>query len=162
MQKLPRNKDGQFRYQDNTRKQGSNEDSSSKAMLAIDGVGFDWSDMAEEQIQTNMPLMAFSDSECDDLLVKLNQTEFKASTYKRGLDTVEGQLVTYRKNEVLFSEEVAVLKREVACKEIELNVLKNDLEKLKQEKEGIDFKIQKFDNASKSLDKMLGSQITDS
>ncbi|GKB79966.1 putative ribonuclease H-like domain-containing protein [Tanacetum coccineum] len=107
--------------------------------------------MAEEQIQTNMALMAFSDSEvhndksctktclknyetlkkqCDDLIVKLNQTEFKASTYKRALDTVEGQLITYRKNKVLFSEEVAVLKRELACKEYE-------------------------------IDKMLGSQITD-
>ncbi|GJY53944.1 zf-CCHC domain-containing protein [Tanacetum coccineum] len=49
--------------QDNTRKQGNNEDTSSKAMLAIDGVGFDWSDMAKEQVQTNMALMAFSDSE---------------------------------------------------------------------------------------------------
>ncbi|GJV25340.1 hypothetical protein Tco_1378035 [Tanacetum coccineum] len=37
----PRNKDSQFRYQDNTRKQGNNEDTSSKVMLAIDGVGFD-------------------------------------------------------------------------------------------------------------------------
>ncbi|GJV72823.1 putative ribonuclease H-like domain-containing protein [Tanacetum coccineum] len=54
-----RNKDGQFRYQDNTRKQGNNEDTSSKAMLAIDGVGFDWSDMTEEHVQTNMALMAF-------------------------------------------------------------------------------------------------------
>ncbi|GJT32726.1 hypothetical protein Tco_0923145 [Tanacetum coccineum] len=44
-----RNKEGQFKNQDNTRKQGNNEDTSSKAMLAIDGVGFDWSDMAEEQ-----------------------------------------------------------------------------------------------------------------
>ncbi|GJT57463.1 putative ribonuclease H-like domain-containing protein [Tanacetum coccineum] len=35
----------------------------------------------------------------DDLLAKLHQTKFKASTYKRGLDTVEAQLVTYRKNE---------------------------------------------------------------
>ncbi|GKG44926.1 hypothetical protein Tco_0495004, partial [Tanacetum coccineum] len=79
-------------------------------MLAIDGVGFDWSDMAEEQVQTNMALMAFSNSEVytdktcsktclknyetlkkqfDDLLAKLHQTEFKATTYKRGLDTVE-------------------------------------------------------------------------
>ncbi|GJV72520.1 hypothetical protein Tco_1492515 [Tanacetum coccineum] len=101
--RAPRNKDGQFRYQDNARKQGNNEDTSSKAMLAIDGVGFDWSDMAEEQVQTNMALMVFSDSEvyndktctktclknyetlkkqCDDLIVKLNQTEFTASTYK--------------------------------------------------------------------------------
>ncbi|GKD98709.1 hypothetical protein Tco_1382606, partial [Tanacetum coccineum] len=131
---LLRSKDGLSRNQDNTRKQGSNEDTSSKAMLAIDGVGFDWSDTAEEQILTNMALMAFSDSkvhndkpctqtclknyetlkkQCDDLIVKLNQTKFKESTYKRGLDTVEAQLVTYRKNEVHFSEEVAVLKREV-------------------------------------------------
>ncbi|GJR54501.1 hypothetical protein Tco_1405022 [Tanacetum coccineum] len=42
-------KQGQFRYARQHRKQGNNEDTSSKAMLAIDGVGFDWSDMAEEQ-----------------------------------------------------------------------------------------------------------------
>ncbi|GKE30959.1 ribonuclease H-like domain-containing protein [Tanacetum coccineum] len=137
--RAPRNKEGQFRNQDNTRKQGNNEDTSSKEMLAIDGVGFDWSDMAEEQVQTNMALMAFSDSEvyndktCSKTCLKnyetLNQTEFTAATYKRGLATVEEQLITYRKNE--------------------------------QEKEGIEFKIKKFDNASKSLDKLLGSQITD-
>ncbi|GJZ67958.1 putative ribonuclease H-like domain-containing protein [Tanacetum coccineum] len=63
--RAPRSKEGQFRNQDNTKKQGNNEDTSSKAMLAIDGVGFDWSDMAEEQVQTNMALMAFSDSELD-------------------------------------------------------------------------------------------------
>ncbi|GJU37025.1 putative ribonuclease H-like domain-containing protein [Tanacetum coccineum] len=180
--RAPKNKEGQFKYQDNTRKQGKNKDTSSKAMLAIDGVGFDWSDMAEEQIQTNMALMAFSDSEvyndktcsktclknyetlkkqCDDLIFKLNQTEFTAATYKRGLATVEEQLITYRKNEVLFSEEVAVLKREVACKDYEINVLKSEFEKVKQEKEGIEFKIEKFDNASKSLNKLLESQITD-
>ncbi|GKB77284.1 ribonuclease H-like domain-containing protein [Tanacetum coccineum] len=42
------------RNQDNTRKHGNNKDTSSKAMLALDCVGFDWSDMAEEQVQTNM------------------------------------------------------------------------------------------------------------
>ncbi|GKD76884.1 hypothetical protein Tco_1339505 [Tanacetum coccineum] len=138
------------------RKQGNNEDLSSKAMLAIDGVGFDWSNMAEEQVYTNMALMAFSDFEvyndktcsktylknyetlkkkCDDLIVKLNQTEFTATTYKRGLATLEEQLITYRKNDVLFSEEVAVLKREVAYKDYEINVLKSEFEKVKQEKE---------------------------
>ncbi|GJZ28810.1 putative ribonuclease H-like domain-containing protein, partial [Tanacetum coccineum] len=152
--RAPRNKEGLFKYQDNTRKQGNNEDTSSKAMLAIDGVGFDWSDMPEEHVQTNMALIAFSDSE-------LNQTEFTAATYKRGLATVEEQLITYRKNEVLFSEEVAVLKREVACKDYEINMLKSEFEKVKHEKEGIEFKIEKFDKASKDLEKLLGSQITD-
>ncbi|GKB32143.1 putative ribonuclease H-like domain-containing protein, partial [Tanacetum coccineum] len=130
------------RNQDNTRKQGNNEDTSSKAMLAIDGVGFDWSDMAEEQVQTNIALMAFSDSE-------------------EVLAYVEEQLITYRKNKVLFSEEVAVLKREVDCKDYEINVLKSEFEKVKQEKEDIEFKIKKFDNTSKSLNKLLESQITD-
>ncbi|GJS65921.1 ribonuclease H-like domain-containing protein [Tanacetum coccineum] len=177
-----RNKESQFKNQDNTRKHGNNEDTSSKAMLAIDGVGFDWSDMTEEQVQTSMALMAFSDSEiyndktcsktclknyetlkkqCDDLIVKLNQTEITETTYKRGLATVEEQLITYIKNEVLFSEEVAVLKREVACKDYEINVLKSEFKKVKQEKEGIEFMIKKFDKASKDLDKLLGSQITD-
>ncbi|GKE60441.1 hypothetical protein Tco_1510808 [Tanacetum coccineum] len=138
-------KEGQFRNQDNTRKQGNNEDTSSKAMLAIDGIGFDWSDMAEEQVQTNMALMTFSYSEH-------NQSEFTAATYKRGLGTVKEKLITYRKNEVLFSEEVTVLKKEVACKVYEINVLKSEFEKVKQEKEGIEFKIKKFDKASKDLD----------
>ncbi|GJZ48705.1 putative ribonuclease H-like domain-containing protein [Tanacetum coccineum] len=118
--RAPRSKDGQFINQDNTRKQGNNEDTSSNVMLAIDGVGFDWSDMAEEQVQTTMSLMEFSDSEvytdktcsktclknyetlkkqCDDLLVKLNESEFKAATYKRGLATLEDQIITYKKNE---------------------------------------------------------------
>ncbi|GJU04479.1 putative ribonuclease H-like domain-containing protein [Tanacetum coccineum] len=132
--RAPRSKEGQFKNQDNTKKQGTNEDTS-KAMLAIDGVGFDWSDMAEEQVQTNMALMAFSDS--------------------------EAQLVTYKKNEVLFSEEVVVLKREVGIKQYEINTLKTEFEKLKQEKDAIDFKIEKFDKALKDLYQLLGSHITD-
>ncbi|GJU03329.1 hypothetical protein Tco_1113667 [Tanacetum coccineum] len=115
--RVPRSKEGQFRNQDNTRKQGNNEDTYSKAILAIGGVGFDWSDMAEEQVQTNMYLMVFSESEV--------YTDKTSATYKRGLATVEEQLITYRKNEVLFSEEVAVLKREISCKDYEINVLKS-------------------------------------
>ncbi|GJY45236.1 hypothetical protein Tco_0434299 [Tanacetum coccineum] len=140
------------------------------------------SDMAEEQVQTNMALMAFSDSEvytdktcsktclknyetlkkqCDDLLVKLNESKFKAITYKRGLATLEDQIITYKKNEVLFTKEIGVLKREVACKDYEINMLKSKFEKVKQEKDGIEFKIEKFDKASKDLDQLLGSQITE-
>ncbi|GJS40517.1 putative ribonuclease H-like domain-containing protein [Tanacetum coccineum] len=37
------------------------EDASEKAMCAIDGGGFDWSDMAEDEVQANMALMAFSE-----------------------------------------------------------------------------------------------------
>ncbi|GKE10385.1 hypothetical protein Tco_1413936 [Tanacetum coccineum] len=37
----------------------------------------------------------------------------------------------------------------------------SELEKLKQEKESNQLKIENFDNASKSLDKLIGSQISD-
>ncbi|GJU37209.1 putative ribonuclease H-like domain-containing protein [Tanacetum coccineum] len=144
-----RNKGSVQEIQTTLGSKGNNEDTSLKAMLAIDGVGFDWSDMGQKHnFRPNMALMAFLGTS-------------KAATYKRGLATVEEQLITYRKNEVLFSEEVAVLKREVACKDYEINVLKSEFEKVKQEKEGIEFKIEKFDKASKDLDKLLGSQITD-
>ncbi|GKF69006.1 hypothetical protein Tco_0198685 [Tanacetum coccineum] len=39
-------------------------------------------------------------------------------------------------------------------------MLKSKLEKLKQEKESNKLKIEKFENASKSLDKLIKSQIT--
>ncbi|GJZ91191.1 hypothetical protein Tco_0663118 [Tanacetum coccineum] len=46
-------------------------------------------------------------------------------------------------------------------KQYEINTLKAEFEKLKKEKDAIDFKIEKFDKASKDLDQLLGSQITD-
>ncbi|GJY65254.1 hypothetical protein Tco_0467492, partial [Tanacetum coccineum] len=150
--------------------------------LAIDGAGFDWRFMADEEVPTNMALMAFSgfeihnDKTCsktclksfetfktqlDDLRIEFNKSEFNLATYKRGLASVEEQLVFYKKNEVLFCEQLAVLKRDISYKHSEISVLKSELEKLKQEKESNQLKIENFDNASKSLDKLIGSQIPD-
>ncbi|GJW48168.1 hypothetical protein Tco_0079814 [Tanacetum coccineum] len=107
-----------------------------KAMCAIDGAGFDWSDMAEEEIQANMALMAFSDSE-------LHTKEF---SYLEDF-----KIVKYREHEVRFSREIALLKRSVGSKEYQLGLLRTELEKVKQEKEGVDFKIAKFDKSAKDL-----------
>ncbi|GJW74161.1 putative ribonuclease H-like domain-containing protein [Tanacetum coccineum] len=177
--KAPRLKDNRNWNQGNSTKTVMIEDTREKAMCAIDGVGFDWSDMTEEQNQKNMALMAFSDSEANfdkscsrnylknyadlkkqyyNLLDKFNDTAFKASTYKRGLATLEEQIIKYKEHDVRFSEEVAVLKRSVGCKEYELGQLRIEIEKVKQEKEGIDFKIAKFDKFAKDLDEMLESQ----
>nr|GEW06386.1 ribonuclease H-like domain-containing protein [Tanacetum cinerariifolium] len=80
------------------------EDTSSKAMVAIDGAGFNWSYMADDEVPTNMALMAFSDSEAqnsktcsntclksfetlktqyDNLRIEFNKSEFDLATYKR-------------------------------------------------------------------------------
>ncbi|GJU97885.1 putative ribonuclease H-like domain-containing protein [Tanacetum coccineum] len=94
-------------------------------------------------------------------LIEFNKSEFNLATYKRGLASVEEQLVFYKKNEVIFCEQLAVLKRDISYKDSELSMLKSELEKLKQEKESNQLKIENFDNASKSLDKLIGSQIPD-
>ncbi|GKC57958.1 hypothetical protein Tco_1085556, partial [Tanacetum coccineum] len=97
----------------------------------------------------------------DDLLVKLDDTGFKATTYKRGLTTLEDQIVKYREHEVLFFKEIALLKRSVGHKEYKMGLLRDELEKVKQEKEGFEFKIAKFDKSAKDLEQLLASQITD-
>ncbi|GJW79379.1 ribonuclease H-like domain-containing protein [Tanacetum coccineum] len=84
-------------------------------MLAIDGAGFDLSYMADNEVPINMALMTFSDSE-------FNKSEFNLATYKRGLPSVEEQLVFYKKNEVIFCEQLAVLKRDISYKSVCLKI----------------------------------------
>ncbi|GJU59680.1 putative ribonuclease H-like domain-containing protein [Tanacetum coccineum] len=88
----------------------------------ITGMNQDYSRKVYDEVPTNMALMAFSNFE-------FNKSEFNLANYKRGLTSVEYQLVFYKKNE--------------------------------QEKESNQLKIENFDNASKSLDKLIGSQIPD-
>ncbi|GJR99743.1 hypothetical protein Tco_0316252 [Tanacetum coccineum] len=177
-----RKQDSRNWNQDSSKRTINVEDISSKAMLATDGAGFDWSYMEDDEVPTNMALMSFLDSEvhndktCSkpclksfetlktqlgDLRIEFNKYKFNLATYKRGLASVEEQLVFYKKNEVLFCEQIVVLKRDISYKDSEISELKSELEKLKQEKESNQLKIENFDNASKSLDKLIGSQIPD-
>ncbi|GKB59108.1 ribonuclease H-like domain-containing protein, partial [Tanacetum coccineum] len=143
----PRSQENRNRSQDSSRRTVNVEESYSKAMLAIDGTGFDWSYMADEEASTNFALMAFSDSEVqnnktcsktclknfedlkskyDKLRIELNKSESDLDSYKKGLASVEEQLV----------------------------------ERLKKEKEDNQFKINNFENASKSLDQLIENQIS--
>ncbi|GJU03717.1 ribonuclease H-like domain-containing protein [Tanacetum coccineum] len=149
--KGPRNQDSRNRNQDSSRRTVNVEETSSKAMVAIDGAGFDWSYMADDEVPTNIALMAFSDStvhndktcsktclksfetlktQLDDLKIEFNKSEFNLATYKRGLTSVEEQLVFYKKNEVIFYEQLVVLKRDISYKDSKISMLKSELEKL--------------------------------
>nr|GEU95526.1 ribonuclease H-like domain-containing protein [Tanacetum cinerariifolium] len=174
----PRNQESRPRNQDSLRKSVNVEDTSSKAMSAIDGAGFDWSYMADDKAPTNMALMAFSDSKLqnsktcsntcfksfetlktqyDNLRINFNKSEFDLSTYKRGLASVEEQLVFYKKNEVMFCDQIAMLKRDASFRDSKINALNLQIEKLKKEKGSNQIKLENFENASKSLDKLIGS-----
>ncbi|GKB33455.1 putative ribonuclease H-like domain-containing protein, partial [Tanacetum coccineum] len=160
--RAPRSKNNRNWNQGSSSKAVKIEDASEKAMCAIDGAGFDWSDIAEEEIQANMALMAFSYSEVtndksfsksclknyealkkqyDDLLVKLYDTGFKASTYKRGLSILEEQILKYKEHEVLFSEEIALLNRSVGHKEYQMGLLRTEFEKITDKsKKGVGYR----------------------
>ncbi|GKD27742.1 ribonuclease H-like domain-containing protein [Tanacetum coccineum] len=165
----PRNQDSRNKNQDSSRRTVNVEETSFKTMVAIDGAGFDWRYMADDEVTTNMVLMAFSDSEVhndktcskiclknfetlktqlDDLRIEFNKSEFNLANYKKGLTSIDEKLVFYKKNEVIFCEQLVVLKRDILYKDSEISMLKSELEKLK---------IENFDNASKSVDKLIGS-----
>ncbi|GJR09008.1 hypothetical protein Tco_0791660 [Tanacetum coccineum] len=110
----PRNQDNRNRNQESSIRTMNVEETSSKAIVAIDGAGFDWSFMSDEE-----------------------------------------------KNEVMFCDKIAVLKRDTSFKDSKIIALKSEIEKLKKEKESNQIKIDKFENASQSLDKLIGSQISD-
>ncbi|GJY55888.1 putative ribonuclease H-like domain-containing protein [Tanacetum coccineum] len=148
----PRNQDNRNRNQDNSRRTVNVEETSSKAMMAIDGAGLIrglW------QMRKYLPTWLSQTQR-----IEFNKFEFNLATYKRGLTSVEEQLVFYKKNEVMFSDQIDILKRDTSFKDSEINALKSEIEKLKKEKESNQIKINKFENASKCLDKLIGSQIS--
>ncbi|GJT82422.1 hypothetical protein Tco_1056764 [Tanacetum coccineum] len=97
----------------------------------------------------------------DELRIELNQSKFNLANYKRGLASVKELLVFYKKNEGMLCDQIVVLKRDASFNESEINALKIQIERLKKEKKSNQFKIDNFENASKSLDKLIGSQISD-
>ncbi|GJW38668.1 putative ribonuclease H-like domain-containing protein [Tanacetum coccineum] len=145
----PRNQDNINRNQDISRRTVNVEETSSKAMVAIDGAGFDWSYVAYDEVPTNMALIAFQTSE--ELYDKLR------------VASVDEQLVFTKIEWVIFCSNLLFLKKLISSYKDHKLVCddKVELEKLKQEKESNQLKIENFDNASKSLDKLIGSQMPD-
>ncbi|GJZ51958.1 retrovirus-related pol polyprotein from transposon TNT 1-94, partial [Tanacetum coccineum] len=140
----------------------------------------------EEEVPTECALMAKSSSSSDNevyddsfcskscrkntenlnnKIIKLNKELSDCETdlynYKRGLSQVEARLVEFKENEIKFCERIRVLKRDIEVRDNRIENLMNELEVLKKEKESIDFKIEKFGNASKDLDGLLGNQRLD-
>ncbi|GJX34204.1 hypothetical protein Tco_0245761, partial [Tanacetum coccineum] len=74
------------------------------------------------------------------------------------MSILEAQVVKYKESKVLFSEEIALLKRSVGHKDYLMGLVKTELEKVREEKEEFEFKLAKFEKSSKDLDNLLVSQ----
>ncbi|GJU34156.1 ribonuclease H-like domain-containing protein, partial [Tanacetum coccineum] len=102
---------------------------------------------------TNYALMAYSSSSSD--------SELMVVAYKTGLHSVEERLEFYKKNESVYVEKINSLKWDIQVGEITIGELRKKLEIVQKEKYGIQFNVDKFENASKSLNKIIESQIVD-
>ncbi|GJV02905.1 ribonuclease H-like domain-containing protein [Tanacetum coccineum] len=179
-----------LRNQDNKNKESSRrsvpmETSTSTALVSCDGLGgYDWSDQAEEG--PNYALMAFSslspdsevsnDSICskscletvellksqnDQLLKDLKKSKLMVLGYKTGLESVEEKLEVYKANESIYLQDIKGLKFEIHIGEITIRELRKKLEIVQKEKDGIQLNVDKFEHASKSLNKLIECQIVD-
>nr|GEW53788.1 hypothetical protein [Tanacetum cinerariifolium] len=159
-----------------------------KALVAQDGIEYDWSDQAEDG-PSNFALMAYtslgstssssSDFEVSTCLIACLKSyktlkelydnfsnDYKKSqlivgAYKTGLESVEARLVFYKKNDDIFKENIKILKLDIHLRNNALTDLRKKLEKAGKERDEMKITLEKFKNSSKTLNKMLDSQVND-
>nr|GEX30672.1 ribonuclease H-like domain-containing protein [Tanacetum cinerariifolium] len=111
-------------------KQGSKVDEqAAKALMAIDGVGWDWSYM--ENKEDNHALVADEEA----------PTEFALMAKSSSDNEVEARLVEFKNQEIKFCEKIRGLEFKVESKTNRIENITNELEMLKKDKEGLNSKL---------------------
>nr|GEU76273.1 hypothetical protein [Tanacetum cinerariifolium]GEW03117.1 hypothetical protein [Tanacetum cinerariifolium] len=163
------------------------ETSTSNALVSqCDGVGSDnWSFQANEE-PTNYSLVAFTSlsssssdnkvascsksctkayatlqSHYDKLTNDLRKSQFDVFSYKTGLQSVKARLVVYQQNEIIFEEDIKLLKLDVMLRDNALVDLRKKFKKAKQERDELKLKLENFQTSLKNLSQLPASQITD-
>ncbi|GJR64546.1 ribonuclease H-like domain-containing protein [Tanacetum coccineum] len=162
--RAPRNQEN--RNGDAPRRNAPVDTSTTNALVVQDGIGgYDWSFQAEEGI-TNFALMAYtsqgssSSSSSDSEHEALNKSNLEIIGYQMGLESLEARIVVHEKNEAVYEENIAFLKYDVQVKDISIKDLKNQLEEALKEKDDLKLKLEKFEESSKNLTKLINSQIS--
>ncbi|GJQ97395.1 hypothetical protein Tco_0008534 [Tanacetum coccineum] len=162
--RAPRNQGN--RNRDGSRRNAPVDTSTTNALVVQDGIGgYDLSFQAEEGI-TNFALMAYtsqgssSSSSSDSEREALNKSNLEIIGYQMGLESLEARIVVHENNEAVYEEDIAFLKYDVQVKDIFIKDLKNQLEETLKEKDDLKLKLEKFEESSKNLTKLINSQIS--
>ncbi|GKC41968.1 retrovirus-related pol polyprotein from transposon TNT 1-94 [Tanacetum coccineum] len=131
--RVPRNQDN--RNRESSRRSVPVETTTSNALISCDGLGV--------------------------LILRFEKFELMLVAYKTSLQSVEERLKFYKKNKSVYVEKINGLKWDIQVGEITIGELRKKLEIVQMEKDGIQFNVDKFENASKSLNKIIESQIID-
>ncbi|GKA16468.1 hypothetical protein Tco_0696215 [Tanacetum coccineum] len=129
------------------------ETCTSIALVSCDGLGgYDWSDQAEEG--PNYALMAYSSSSSDS---DVSNDSNCSKSYMETVKLLKSQNYQLLRDLEKYSLMVLVYK----TGEITISELRKKLEKIPKEKDSIQFNVDKFENAAKSLNKLIECQIVD-
>ncbi|GKC29289.1 hypothetical protein Tco_1036583 [Tanacetum coccineum] len=177
---------GRRSYGDNGRSNAPTTESSSQALVAQDGLGgYDWSNDFEVE-PVNYALMAIfsssssssSDSEVqkcskqclesfktlqknyDTEREKHNKAKLEIKGYEIALESLESRILRHEKNELAWGEKYEFQNYELKCREIKINNLNLELEKVVKERDELKDKIAKWEESTKNLDEILNSQMS--
>ncbi|GJU37613.1 hypothetical protein Tco_1185967 [Tanacetum coccineum] len=177
---------GRRSYGDNGRSNAPTTESSSQALVAQDGLGgYDWSNDFEVE-PVNYALMAISSSssssssdsevqkcskQClesfktlqknyDTEREKHNKAKLEIKGYEIALESLESRILGHEKNELAWGEKYEFQNYELKCREIKINNLNMELEKVVKERDELKDKIAKWEESTKNLDEILNSQMS--
>ncbi|GJV35135.1 ribonuclease H-like domain-containing protein [Tanacetum coccineum] len=168
-----------YKTKDDGRRPGKQEEP--KALVTLDGDGVDWTGHAEDE-QENFALMPYSHSgldtkvtscskECEESYAKLKKlydeqreqlgdASIEIKAYTVALAKVEAQLVCHQKNQLAYEEKIRFMKIDLDDKTDVLTYHKKLLAETVKEKEELKTKLEKWQDSSKSLNKLLDSQMS--
>ncbi|GJW12242.1 hypothetical protein Tco_1578069 [Tanacetum coccineum] len=147
---------GRRSYGDNGRSNAPINESSSQALVAQDGLGgYDWSNDFEVE-PVNYALMAISSSSSSSSL----NTKLEIRGYEIALESLEFRILGHEKNELAWGEKYEFQNYELKCREIKINNLNLELEKVVKERDELKDKIAKWEESTKNLDEILNSQMS--
>ncbi|GKC46250.1 hypothetical protein Tco_1063972, partial [Tanacetum coccineum] len=176
---------GRRPYGDNGRSNAQTTESSSQALVAQDGLGgYDWSNDFEVE-PVNYALMAISSlsssssfdnevkkcSKCLESFKYLqknydierenhNKAKLEIRGYEIALESLEFSILEHEKNELAWGERYEFQNYDLKCREIKINNLNLELEKVVKERDELKLKIEKWEGSSKNLTKILNSQMS--
>ncbi|GJT24040.1 hypothetical protein Tco_0893977 [Tanacetum coccineum] len=97
----------------------------------------------------------------DNLTKDFSKSQLNVRAYKPGLESVEARLDVYKKNKVIFEEEIKILKLDIKLRDNALTELRKKFEKAEKERDDLKLTLEKFGNSSKNLSKLLEIQVSD-
>ncbi|GKB62971.1 hypothetical protein Tco_0919157 [Tanacetum coccineum] len=91
---------------------------------------------------------------------KYNKAKLEIRGYEIALESLESRVLGHERNELAWGEKYEFQNYELKCREIKINNLNLELEKIVKERDELKDKIAKWEESTKNLHEILSSQLS--